>query len=227
VDFDRPSERAFEVAITMVKALAGELEIVHVSAPPPPTVEDGTDSPEIAAVRERLGQLVRSAETQGVTAHGHLRLEAPVFALLQVIDETKPLFVVVGSHGRHGVGRAFFGSVSDELCRKSAVPVLVVATLPVKEQPSAWSCSDCGHIFRPSESLSRCAQCKTAPARWLHATIDDEAADIGEPSIGEPLKEMPDRETPASPTSMFATSVGGAAGGSQGTSVNPELRVRY
>ena len=38
--------------------------------------------------------------------------------------------VVVGTHGRHGLKRAFLGSVAESLARASAVPVLLVRETP-------------------------------------------------------------------------------------------------
>jgi len=40
--------------------------------------------------------------------------------------EVKPDFVVVGSHGKGILKRAFLGSVSGELARRSPVPVMIV-----------------------------------------------------------------------------------------------------
>jgi len=46
--------------------------------------------------------------------------------ILNVVEETKPDLLVLGTHGRHGFKRAILGSVAEKLVRSSPVPVLTV-----------------------------------------------------------------------------------------------------
>jgi nucleotide-binding universal stress UspA family protein len=42
------------------------------------------------------------------------------------IERERPQLVVVGTHGRRGLGRVFLGSFTERLVRTSPVPVLTV-----------------------------------------------------------------------------------------------------
>jgi len=50
----------------------------------------------------------------------------PKEAILQAIERHQPGFVLVGTHGRSGLSRLFFGSVAESLLRDATVPIMVV-----------------------------------------------------------------------------------------------------
>jgi nucleotide-binding universal stress UspA family protein len=228
VDFGEASRRAFDAAVDLAARLEVDLDVVHV-APPPPS-ELSTTPAYVEAANELLAGYTKAAELRGVSARTHLRMDAVAFALLEVIDALQPFVVVVGSHGRGGVTRALLGSISDLLARRSPVPVLIVPS-PNRRQvarATAYACSDCGHILAAGESTYTCAQCGKAPATWQSAPIDREhPADVDAPHVGEPLGgealEALEARSHREPSALFSTE----PPGSSGTSVNPELRVRY
>lgn len=77
--------------------------------------------------RARLAELVARLRCQGFA-----RVEAdviegrPTEEILAACSRHRTDVVVVGAHARSTVGRLFLGSVSEELARRSTVPVLVV-----------------------------------------------------------------------------------------------------
>jgi len=225
VDFGEESRRAFEAALELAARLEVDLDIVHVCPPPPSEIS--TAPAYVEAANELLAGFAKAAEQRGLQARTHLRMDAIAFALLEVIDALEPFVVVVGSHGRRGVARALLGSVSDMLARRSPVPVLIVPSPNRRKvaRTTAFACADCGHMLEPGESTYTCAWCGKSPANWQSAPIERERpADVDEPHVGESVvgdsfEEQPHRE----PSALFST----APPGSEGTSVNPELRVRY
>ena len=208
VDFGSTSQRAYEAAIDLASRLRAPLEIVHVCAPVPTTVTD--ESAYTAPVRERLAGLVDNATSRGVTARAHLKLETPVFGLLEIIDQLEPMLVVVGSHGRRGIQRALLGSVSDALAHRSA-------------ERAAWSCASCGHILGKNESSEYCNRCSATPVQWIGAPITSGPIDLAEAAIGEATVPDLSASQTRDPASTFAISPPGV----EGYDVNPELRVRY
>lgn len=46
--------------------------------------------------------------------------------ILRVADEVKADLIAMASHGRHGLSRWAFGSVTDKVLRESPIPVMVV-----------------------------------------------------------------------------------------------------
>lgn len=62
----------------------------------------------------------------GVDVSTDVREGVPVDEILQHIDEIDADLVVMGSQGRHGVGRLLLGSVTQGVTRQGDVDVLVV-----------------------------------------------------------------------------------------------------
>lgn len=77
------------------------------------------------AARKDLDAAVAALLGAGIRAQGVLREGEPAQELLALAEELKPELIVVGSHGRGGVGRFLLGSVSDALVHRFAGAVLV------------------------------------------------------------------------------------------------------
>jgi nucleotide-binding universal stress UspA family protein len=50
--------------------------------------------------------------------------------ILATAEQTKADLIVMGTHGRHGVGRALLGSVAEKVVRAAPCPVLTVHVSP-------------------------------------------------------------------------------------------------
>ncbi|HUF13948.1 MAG TPA: universal stress protein [Longimicrobiales bacterium] len=74
--------------------------------------------------------------TSHVRATGSVRIDAPVDGLLKEMEDKTVDLVVMTSHGRGGLKRAWLGSVTDALLRRAAVPVLVVK--PTSDSQPDW-----------------------------------------------------------------------------------------
>ena len=83
-----------------------------------------------ARVRERLGRSVSSAVLQGLPV---------VETLARYTRELGADLVVMTTHGRGGLQRAWLGSVTDQLIRSAEVPVLVVRPGEAGAAPHAWN----------------------------------------------------------------------------------------
>ncbi|MEB3221718.1 MAG: CBS domain-containing protein [Candidatus Sericytochromatia bacterium] len=78
------------------------------------------------AARKDLDAALAALVAAGIEAHGVVREGDPVMELLALAEELKPALIVVGSHGRGGVGRFLLGSVSDALVHRWPGAVMVV-----------------------------------------------------------------------------------------------------
>jgi nucleotide-binding universal stress UspA family protein len=133
-DFSKPSDYAFRLACSLARDYGARLFVLHVlerpaltytgvmTAPPPPPL-----SPEERqAVQERLHRIKPS---DPAIRFEHLFEEGdPATAILQVARERQCDLIVLGTHGRSGLGRLLMGSVAEEVVRKAACPVLTVKT---------------------------------------------------------------------------------------------------
>jgi len=87
-----------------------------------------------AALERHVRSLYHAAlpalEAAGLSAPArivsHVRLEAPVFGLLQLATDIEADLIVLGTHGRRGVDRLMLGSDAEQVLRIAPVPVLLV-----------------------------------------------------------------------------------------------------
>jgi universal stress protein E len=88
---------------------------------PPSVIDTARDADE-----REYRRMLESFDWHGVV-HRQLFYEAdPATELVSIQSEFD--LVVLGTHGRSGIGRALLGSVASELLRRSTVPVLVLRT---------------------------------------------------------------------------------------------------
>jgi nucleotide-binding universal stress UspA family protein len=130
------SELALPVAVRLARGSGGTLHLVRIHvAPtrPPVSLEGGPvdDDDEdsrcweaerayMAGIRERLGP--RSELATRIAVLNEPVAEAlATYAALKRID-----LIVMATHGRSGLARAWMGSVADDLLRRSRVPVVMV-----------------------------------------------------------------------------------------------------
>ena len=81
--------------------------------------------------RRAVDEIVEQAEEAGVDAVPVVRKSKTVReAILEYADETDADVIVMGTHGRTGLGRYMLGSVTEFVVRSANVPVLTVRMLP-------------------------------------------------------------------------------------------------
>lgn len=89
--------------------------------------EDEVRAKEAAgrAAMDLLRPWLERAGAAGVPAKAVVREAVPANLILETAQEEGVRLVVVGTHGRRGLGRAVLGSVAETVLRRSRVPVLV------------------------------------------------------------------------------------------------------
>ena len=70
----------------------------------------------------------------------------PAPAILKTIDSIGIDLVVMGSHGRKGLEETIFGSVAENVLKKSPVPVLTVNPYRLNGTPAHWFITPGTHI---------------------------------------------------------------------------------
>ncbi|MDT0630853.1 universal stress protein [Rubrivirga litoralis] len=131
LDFEPGSERALVQAADLAERAHAALHLVHVNplfrARLAPTPGDPG-----AAFQERVERFVNGAlgadDAFGVLAPAlhETRGQAPADGIVGRAADVGADLVVVGTHGRGGLGHLLLGSVAAETLRRSPVPVLVV-----------------------------------------------------------------------------------------------------
>jgi len=98
------------------------------------TFEDDVVDPLQQEGESVVDEVVERADAEGVVAKGVV-MQGGVFETIQnyVADEGIDA-VVMGTHGRRGLGRALLGSVTERVVRTSDVPVLTVRQTEADEE---------------------------------------------------------------------------------------------
>ena len=138
---------AMKRAINMARLLALPLDVLHViqlrKAGYFAFIDRHLQEDQEAYAKKVLAEAVQRAEKRGVEAHTHL-LEGekdPSGAIIDFLDQARGVkFLVLGAHGHGFVGRHLLGSVTERVVREVArralpVPVLVVPSPKLEEEP--------------------------------------------------------------------------------------------
>lgn len=110
-----PAGRALHLASRWSKTMQSRLALVHASS------DRGAEK----QMRAFLGEL-GDPELAGLAGALTVLEETPAEAILAHAAAERASLVVIGSHGRKGIARAFFGSVAASVVRGTKVPVLCV-----------------------------------------------------------------------------------------------------
>jgi nucleotide-binding universal stress UspA family protein len=129
-DLSAASSAATEQAFELAGRLGAPLLIVSVIDPGTllrPGGPFGTRIDQVRSQREAAAtDLVARGRRSGVEVTFLIWEGDPGEAIVEAAESERADLVVVGSHGRSGVGRAIVGSVSDHVDRNAPCPVLVV-----------------------------------------------------------------------------------------------------
>ncbi|HET7876341.1 MAG TPA: universal stress protein [Methylomirabilota bacterium] len=134
-DFSRASAPAFRAAIEWARSHGARLHLLHVLVPaspflvgderlPPSYLELQAQSRR--AAQRRMAATLRRAQDAGVRAQAALVEGLPADRILRFAQARRADLVVIGTHGRTGLGKLFMGSVAERVLRRARCPVLTV-----------------------------------------------------------------------------------------------------
>jgi len=129
-DFSAAAAAAFQMACSLSRAFEARLILLHV-LPAPVVVLGGTQA--LPPLPDEVGRQEAEDKLQAVQpAAGALVVERRIRQggaageILRLAQETPCDLIVMGTHGRTGVGRFLVGSVAEAVLRKAPCPVLTV-----------------------------------------------------------------------------------------------------
>lgn len=134
-DFSDRSEYALQLAAALARDYHARLVILHIIPRTIVAFGEGVIPPEPEVIREEAqAQLDGLRVPGGLPAERRLTEGDPAEVILRVARETPADLVVMGTHGRTGLGRVLMGSVAEQVVRKAPCPVLTV-TAPFPAAP--------------------------------------------------------------------------------------------
>jgi nucleotide-binding universal stress UspA family protein len=134
-DFSPASRPAFRRALDLAWANRATLTIAHVYSTATAMMGEGYVSGQvydriIADIRanalRQIGRLVIQARKKAVRAKSLLLDGIPDDRILRAARSTRSDLIVLGTHGRTGLGRLFLGSVAARVVTLASSPVLTV-----------------------------------------------------------------------------------------------------
>lgn len=145
-DLSDPCAEAFQVASSLAKDHAARVIVVHV--PEPMTRPFGMASSPPLPEGHRGGmeeQLFRSHQLPGVKVECRVEEGDVATGIVSAAQTTACDLIVMGTHGRTGLGRLLMGSVAESVLRTAPCPVVTVkAPLPEVEPPSETRATETG-----------------------------------------------------------------------------------
>ncbi|MBM3361924.1 MAG: universal stress protein [Betaproteobacteria bacterium] len=137
IDGSQTSTRALVAALQMARESAGSVRLIHVIEELAQVIAYdpyGAYPGDLAKIRREnalkiLGQAMDIAKSSGVPADQRL-VEAAGQRLAEVVNKEVESYsgdlIVLGTHGRRGIGRVLLGSGVEQIIRSAQVPVLVI-----------------------------------------------------------------------------------------------------
>jgi nucleotide-binding universal stress UspA family protein len=134
-DFSDSSRAAFRVACALARDYVARLIVLHVQPPPMGlcTIEGVYLPPE--DTREELLKALHRMEPPDAAVRVEHRLAEgyPADEILRAAREIGCDVLVLGTHGRKGLGRLLLGSVAEQVLREAVCPVVTVRT-PARQE---------------------------------------------------------------------------------------------
>jgi nucleotide-binding universal stress UspA family protein len=126
-DFSDDSAEAARIALAVARDRGARLVVLHVA---PREIADGRFivGPTPHAFREQLWDHLRRFEVAEPRVHIEpiLKEGTPAAEILRTAQESHCDLIVMGTHGRSGLGCVLMGSVAESVLRSAECPVLVV-----------------------------------------------------------------------------------------------------
>ena len=140
VDYSHSGDAAIAYAVSLGKEYEAEIHFVHVCEPP--YVDGGfagtpgADQVPPAEIREAETQLESIMPSGDVRCRRKVLIGTPADELVGYAKDNSIDLVVMGTHGRSGLGRLLMGSVAEGVVRRSPCPVLTIKQPSDKLQES-------------------------------------------------------------------------------------------
>lgn len=131
------SETALQSACSLARAFNAELRLITVEEVPPVIYPGSANAQRIQEAR-RDAQTYLLEQAQALRRQGYcvntqiLSPGPPAQRILEELRRNRADLIVVGSHGRTGLGRMLLGSVAERLAREAPCPVLIVRAQNLK-----------------------------------------------------------------------------------------------
>jgi nucleotide-binding universal stress UspA family protein len=133
-DFSEPSAKAVDTAVGFARAFGATVELVHVAVEAayvmPPPVDVAVVPIDMSKLLDEANRSLAAEEDRvrsaGVACSSTTLVGRPDLEIVAHADKTGADIIVMGTHGRTGLGHVLLGSVAERVVKHVHCPVLVV-----------------------------------------------------------------------------------------------------
>ena len=128
-DFSETSTAAIGYGIDLAERYGASVHLLHVierSAIPPETEFPLGIFEGQTVARERLVTVLSAAQRTAFRSEVAVNIGHPALEIIRYAKDHEIDIIVMGTHGRTGVGHMLMGSVAEKVVRKAPCPVLTV-----------------------------------------------------------------------------------------------------
>ena len=135
IDGSSQSDKAMSQGLALAKALSAKATVLTATEPwteaafaalPTPSMISACEKSAVGHAASILDKARESAEALGIVCEvRHVKDRHAPDAIIELAKQEKCDLIVMGSHGRGGVGRILLGSTSLKVLTFSQIPVLV------------------------------------------------------------------------------------------------------
>jgi len=129
IDTTKLTDRVMDTALTMAERFGARLRVLFVRDEQGPLPDD---EQEVDMTIEGLRQHVRDHAKKGGHAFPDASIEAELRTglaeeeIVRCVEESSVDLIVMGTHGRHGIGDRVLGSTTERVFQRTAVPMLIL-----------------------------------------------------------------------------------------------------
>ena len=136
IDGSEFAAHALEVASELATALGAQIGLVHVIDPKFIGSETGVPADQLLAMLRADGKGLLETAASTIPARPNvwqfLREGTPWSEIVESARTWRADVIVIGTHGRSGLGRLMFGSTAEGVTRHAPCPVVVVPAAPTQ-----------------------------------------------------------------------------------------------
>lgn len=133
-DFSKTSEKAVEYAERLAIDTGAELTVMHAFDIPATWSVAGQTHPLDKHLEEQLNAVL-AGSPHAAKIHRLQHAGLPGEVICWMAQDQKCDLIVMGTHGRTGLGHLLFGSVAEYVLRHARCPVVSIRDRDPKEQP--------------------------------------------------------------------------------------------
>ena len=134
IDFDKNIGLLVDKAFELANAFNSKIWLLHIAAPEPyfvgyevgPQYIRDSRADDLRKEHRQLQRFVKDLEEKGIDAEGLLIQGATIEMIIKESKKLNVDLIMTGHHERSFFYKAFVGSVSAEIIKKSKTPVLIV-----------------------------------------------------------------------------------------------------